>query len=481
MPNKSIRAYILKIAILAFCVSWLVYFMFKNEVPTDVGDGIMHYFYSQASWEQPGLFLHHWGKPFFILLSSSFSQFGFNGLVIFNICVFAATTLIGYKILQKFEVPVLIQVLFPLLLLIPHDISDTILGGLTEPLFNLAAIASVYFLIDKKYVWFAIFVSFMPFMRSEGQLPVVLALMLLIYNKSYKTIPFLFLGFFLYSIAGIFVYHDFWWYFTKSAYSMDNAIYGKGTWNHYLISYKNYLGNPSVYILIVGIPAMGILAFKKRWKDVQLEWAFYAYGIFIGVVVLHSYFWATGQNGSMGLTRIATQGGPIFVLLHLYYLSRFKVFNYIIAKILFGMFSLLLVISLVKTKIYPTKPLAMDTEILKAARFLKPLKGKGNKIFYHYPLFAFEYGDNPFLAKSQCVFHVFGNIEDELNDLIKPGDFIIWDSHFCPMEANLPKVKIEKQTELVKIKEFISAEQVEDSFGVIEGVTIYQYNPSSKN
>lgn len=454
--------------------------MIQNEVPTDVGDGIMHFFYSQASWENSDLFLHHWGKPFFILVSSPFSQFGFNGMVVFNILVYTATIIIGFKILQKFVVSVWIQLLFPLILLIPHDVTDTVFGGLTEPLFNLAIIGSLYLFLEKKYFWFAILVSFMPFMRSEGQLPVVLALVLLLYTKSYKNIPFLFLGFILYSIAGVFVYNDFWWYFTKSAYSMDNTIYGKGTWSHYLLSYKNYLGNPALYILILGIPSMLILAFKRKWKDLQLEWAFYAYGIFIGVLVLHSYFWATGQNGSLGLTRIATQGMPVFVLLHLYYISRFDLFNHIIAKFLFGIFALIMAISLITIKIYPQKLTPFDRQVVETAKFLEFFKEKDNKIYFHFPLFVFAYGENPFSSNNQCVFHTSSDLGKELKTLFKPGDLLIRDSHFGPAEANLPLEEINKHPELVKVQEFISSEQVDDAYGEIESVIVYQYIPLHK-
>lgn len=480
MLQKPIYSILLKYIVLLACVVWLVYFMLKNEVPTDVGDGIMHFFYSQASWEQTELFLHHWGKPFFILVSSPFAQFGFNGIVVFNILVFTSTVLIGFNILQKFGVSVWIQLLFPLILLIPHDVTDTIFGGLTEPLFNLATIGSLYLLLEKKYLWFAILVSLMPFMRSEGQLPVVLALMLLVYNKSYKYIPFLFFGFIVYSVVGIFVYNDFWWYFTKSAYSMDNDIYGKGTWSHYLLSYKNYLGNPAVYILILGIPSMLVLAFKKRWKDLQLEWAFYAYGIFTGVLVLHSYFWATGQNGSLGLTRIATQGMPIFVLLHLYYISRFALFNHIIAKVVYGVFALIMAITLITTKIYPQKLTPFDKQVVGAAKYLEFFKEKENKIYFHFPLFVFAYGENPFSADRQCVFHTSADLGREIKTLFKPGDLIIRDSHFGPAEANLPLVEINKYPELVKVREFISSEQVDDKYGEIESVIIYQYIPLEK-
>jgi hypothetical protein len=85
MQKAQIRENILLGTSLLFCSVWLIFMMLKSEVPNDVGDGIMHYFISNASWENPELFLHHWGKPLFILFSSSFAQFGFYGMVIFNI------------------------------------------------------------------------------------------------------------------------------------------------------------------------------------------------------------------------------------------------------------------------------------------------------------------------------------------------------------------------------------------------------------
>jgi hypothetical protein len=480
MIEKRLYEPLLKYAALVFCVVWIVYMMLHNEVPVDVGDGIMHFFISQASWDDPNLFLHHWGKPFFILVSSPFSQFGFNGLVVFNILVFCVTILIGYRILKKKGVSIWLQVLFPLILLKAHDVANTLLGGLTEPLFNLAAIASLYFLLEKKYFWFAVIVSFMPFMRSEGQLPLLLAFIVLIYNRSYRAIPFLFFGFVLYAFVGIFVYSDFWWYFTESPYSMNNDIYGKGTWMHYVLSYKNYLGNPGLYILILGIPAMFVLAFQRKWKELELEWWFYAYGIFMGVLVSHSYFWATGQNGSFGLTRIATQGVPIFLLLHLYYISRFKIFNHWIANSLFGCFSIGLIYALVTTKYYPKNADPLDKQLINAAEYLRSNDLNGAKIYYHFPLFCYAYGENSLKKDGVTIFHTFSDLKKELKERLKPGDLIVRDSHFGPVEMNLPLSEIAKYPELVKIKEFISSEQKDDQYGETEGVIIYQYIPFEK-
>lgn len=474
------NASFLKYIVLAFCIVWLVYFMLNNEIPTDPGDGIMHFFIAQGSWDQPELFLHHWGKPFFILVSSPFAQVGFNGIVVFNILVFTSTVLIAFRMLSKLGVSVWFQLLFPLVLLVAHDISETILGGLTEPLFNLALMLSLLFLQEKKFLWFAIVISLMPFMRSEGQLPVLLGFFLLLYNKSYKHIPFLATGFVVYALVGLVVYHDFWWYFTRSAYNMENGIYGKGPWNHYLLSYKNYLGNPGLYIVLLGIPSMIILAFKKKWKDMQLEWWFFAYGIVVGVIVLHSYFLATGQNGALGLTRIATQGIPIFVLLHLYYLSRFRLFNHAVLRVIFVIFAGILVMTLVQTKIYPKKADALEHQVIAAADFLKQEQLTNEKVYYHYPLFSFRYGENPFQPNRKLIHYSFANFDASMKTVLKPGDFIVRDSHFGPMEANVQLKDINRHQELVIVREFVSSEQLNDALNETEGVIIYQYIPVEK-
>jgi hypothetical protein len=480
MIEKRYWDSLLRYSTLLFCIAWLLYMMQNAQVPADVGDGIAHYFISKASWQDPSLFLHHWGKPFYILLSSPFSQFGFNGLVVFNILVFSTTVLIGYQILKQFKVSIWLQILFPLILLKAHDVANTLLGGLTEPLFNLAVMLALYLLLNKRYVWFAVIVSLLPFMRSEGQLPVLLALILLVYNKSYKCIPLLFTGFTVYAIIGAFVYGDLWWYFTESPYSMSNAIYGQGSWMHYLLSYKNYLGNPGLYILLLGIPAMFVLAFQRKWHDLQLEWWLFAYGIFMGVLFSHSYFYATGTNGSYGLTRIATQGMPIFLLLHLYYISQFRIANNTFISGLFAVFTAGLIGALITTKYFPKKANPLDTQIIASASYLKKLDLKQKQIFFYSPLLCFSLGENNYDPHSRMQFFTFSNLDDNLKMHFKPGDLIVRDSHFGPLEMNLKLEDIKNHPELIKRKEFISTEQIDDALGEVEGVIIYEYVPINR-
>ena len=477
--SKRFTALFLQSAVLLFCLSWLIYMMVNNEVPTDTGDGIMHFFISQASWNNPSLFLDHWGKPLFILLSSPFAQFGFNGMVVFNILVFLLTVLLSNYIFFKQKTSAWITLLFPLVLLKTYDVSSTVLGGLTEPLFNLALVAALYLLLERKYLWFALLVSFLPFMRSEGQLPIVLAFSILVLLKEYKSLPFLSAGFLIYGLIGLPVYGDFLWYFTKSPYQMDNGIYGSGPWYHYLISYESYIGKFGLLVAIGGLFALIYLFLKRKWNAINWQGLIFTYGVFFGVLFVHSYFWATGQSGSLGLTRIATQGMPVFLLVNLIYIGKTPLNNLFIVNGIFTAVASVLIFLLVNTTYFPKKADPLEKEVIHAAEFLKAANLKGNKIYYHFPLFAYAYGENGRIKNTPIVHHSFAHLTHDIQQLLKPGDIIVRDSHFGPQEMHLALKELENRQEFVKIKEFISAEQVTDAYDEIEGVTIYQYIPTS--
>jgi hypothetical protein len=454
--------------------------MLRNEIPVDVGDGINHFFISQASWQDPSLFLHHWGKPVFILLSSPFAQFGLNGVVIFNILVFAATVLLGYKFMDKMNVSIWLQLLFPLVLLQPVDYSGTILGGMTEPLFNLALVLSLLLLIKKQFLLFALIVSFMPFMRSEGQLPLILALVLLIYYRSYKSIPWLFTGFIIYSLLGMLTKGGFLWYFTESPYQMANGIYGKGNWDHYILSYKNYLGNPGMYLLMIAIPASVYFLIKRKWKVLRMDLLLFAAGIFFGVLISHSYFWATGQNGSMGLTRLGTQGMPLVMLMSLSYIQHVSIFSSRVGQSIFGLFAFVMCYTMLTSKRYPVKAEPLDKCTLMAANYLKSQDLENKKVFFFSPLLMYSCGVNPYF-KEQHTYQIYicRNLKYDLGKLIQPGDLIVRDSHFGPLEMNIPLDKIKSIPTLKIQKSFISSEQLDDPSGETEGVFIYMLDPIS--
>ncbi len=455
-----------------FCGALLIFRMITNAFPIDTGDGLMHYYIAEATWYDPIYFIDHWGKPLFNLLASPFAQLGINGVVFFNILLFLGSCWIGKRLMTHLKVPINLMVLFPLILVAASDYTMTILAGLTEPLFNLLVLLAALLLVKKKWVFFAVIVSLLPFSRSEGQLPLILALILLIYSKQYKVIPYLAAGFVVYGFIGLILINDFWWYFTTSPYSMDNSIYGVGKWNHYILSYDFYIGQAGLILLLLAIPTLIYFMIKRRWDFVQLEISFFAYGIFIGVVGLHSYFWATGQNGSIGLTRIATQGMPLFLLVHLSYIGRLEWLKSKTAYILSITIALFLGYSLLYSKEYPRKLNTMEKQLVSAQNFIQPYLTKERKLYYHFPFFAYLLNENPYIEndKNYTLRYSTSNLSSDINSVFQKGDFIIWDSHFGPVEAGLKLDLIEKQQELLLVKEF--------TFG-LESVKIFQFVPVS--
>lgn len=442
--------------------------MLINESLFDPGDGLTHFFITQGSWENPHFFLDHWGKPLFTLLSSTFAQFGYNGLIVFNIAVYFLSVLVGHSILTKLNVNGWLQLIFPIAILCANDYTTTILAGLTEPLFNLFLLVAGLTLIQKKWLIFALVVSLLPFLRSEGQLPIVLALAILIYHKQFRIVPFLATGFLIYAFIGWVVLSDFWWYFTQSPYHMDNDIYGKGTWDHYLSSYRNYIGNPGLYILILGFPSGLWFFVKRRWENIQIDLSFFAYGTFLGVVVLHSYFWATGQNGSIGLTRIATQGMPLFLIVNLGFIGRWNWTKTKISSTLFLIGSGVMLSSFVQNKAFIAHDSNLERLVDKAAVYLKKVNQTGNRCYFSHPFFAYRMGENPMIEEGVTRKYYAQDIEKQLGNKLKPKDIILWDSHFGPSEMGLPLDRIEKIPELVLVKQFSSG---------ADEVRIFQYLP----
>lgn len=450
------------------CATWLLVMMNQHVVPPDPGDGVMHFQIAQATWHAPIHFLDHWGKPLFCLLTSPFAQLGFNGVVVFNVLVFIGSMFVAQRLMNHLKVNPWLQALFPVVLLNAYDYSLTLLAGLTEPLFNLLVLATALLLLKKKWVWLAIVASFLPFSRSEGQLPLLLIGLILVYKKEYKALPFLLTGFILYSSIGAVVFGDFWWYFSKSPYSMDNGIYGSGTWDHYLTSYRNYLGNPGLYILILGIPTAVVFIIRRKWEWLAPNLTCYAYGVFLGVLIAHSYFWATGQNGSMGLTRIATQGMPLFIVVHISFIGRISWMNTLAAKGIFLAGTVLIAWSAIRARHFPVPAGGMEQLLSQSADFLQKQTVSTQRIYYYHPLFAYFSDSNPLISPSKTTQYYGQNIEQDVKTNFHTGDVIVWDSHFGPSEMHLTLEKLEQIKELVLIKQLVS-----DPFEV----RIYQFIP----
>jgi hypothetical protein len=415
-----------------FCVLWLYYNFSLLQTPVDPGDGIQHFFIAQASWYKPILFLDHWGKPLFILLSSTFAQFGLGGMVVFNVLVFVLTVTFAWKILDYFNVNRFFALSFPFFLLLTQDYSNTLLGGLTEPLFSLLLMIAIWFWIKEKCFFFAIFIGLLLFSRSEGMLPIVLGFLLLTYTKHWKAVPFLILPLLFYSFAGLFAFGDFFWYFTQSPYQLSNGIYGVGSYDHYLMSYKNFLGNHGLFLFILAIPATVIHFIRKEYSNTTCGMTYLSYGTFLGVILVHSYLWGTGKGGSMGLTRIATLALPSFLVCQIFFLSktpwRWPLLSNIFALSLFWILCAYLVFTPYLKK--ESKPMELA---VKAVYEKNKVLLEGHKVETSHPYFALLLGENYFKPNSKV--HLMSS---DLTKTTSPNTFVLWDSHFGPLESKIP-------------------------------------------
>ena len=450
-----------------------------SSQPPNTGDGLIHFFISQASWSDPLLFFHHWGKPLFTLFSSPFSQFGYGGIVLFNCIVTASTIVLGWKILDHFKVNKATSLLLPIALFAIPDIHETVLSGLTEPFFNLILVVSFFALVKERFIIFAILISFLPFCRSEGQLMLILAIPLLIVLKQFKPILFLGTGFMIYAIMGSVFLGDFFWYFNNSPYHMSNDIYGSGEWFHYLKSYPFYLGYTGLIIGLIGTGLFLYFTFKKTKLELKSSIAIFGALSFFGVIAAHSYFWATGQNGSLGLTRIATQGLPLFLIICIYFIDQLPFLNNRFVSIFVGVASLVLLFTSVPKNAEITTVKNLDASIHYTAEFLK---GKEYRIHYYHPLLAYLLEQNPFGKSTNLIRNESSlSVHDQIEKFFRPGDLLVRDSHFGRQGPCLPLKALETESRLVLIDEFPSSFQFKDDENGVEGVRVYQYLPNPKD
>src|SRR4030066_755964 len=90
------------IPILTILFLFLLILSLLSEGTYGGADDNVHYSIARYAFKHPYLFLHHWGKPFFIALAAPFAQFGFNGIKLFNILAGLAATYFTWAILKHF-------------------------------------------------------------------------------------------------------------------------------------------------------------------------------------------------------------------------------------------------------------------------------------------------------------------------------------------------------------------------------------------
>jgi len=430
---ENIKPHLLFIILIIISGSIMTYFSIYNEIAEGGLDNYWHYFFSKYAPQYPDFFLHHWGKPVFILLSTSFAQFGFIGIKVFNILCGLIATIYCYKILILLKIPFKWTIL-PLLIFSPLYFI-VLQSALTEPLFSLILIATIYFYFTEKFFLGSILISFILFSRSEGTFIIPCFLVYLMIIKQWKYIPLLFTGFIVYGIVGKLMGHDFLWFFTENPYQLKSP-YGHGHFMDILARYDAIWGLPFLIVLCVSVSIMIFLFIKHKqflfWKPINETGKifFLVFTPSFIYLVFHLYVWHFGLCGSAGLERVLASVFPGFALLSIWSINKLMLSRF--PRLLSLSFILIFFYFHIQTPFqklsYPLKSWGAERCIIDATTWIKSSLPENCMIYYAYPNIIFELDRNPFDKSHNNELFAFK--EHCKSNSISIPSFVFWDSNY---------------------------------------------------
>ncbi|MEO6189536.1 MAG: glycosyltransferase family 87 protein [Saprospiraceae bacterium] len=447
MKVKKIEIFILTgfFIILSFCA-----FYFNGT--GDDGDSILHYIYAKYAFSHPENFFNHWAKPIYVILMAPFAQLGFVGVKMMNVILITLAMYFTFGIAEKIEIyPKYLVGLFFIGAPILYSVT---LSGLTEPLFAFWLIFGIYLAFKDKLLLATLFLSFLPFVRSEGLIILAVFAIYLVVKKAWRHIPFLVIGHVVMGILGWPVHRDFMWSINKIPYAQGrNESYGKGEWDYYILHFTDIFGYFITIVLIITLAfallkLIGHLTKKVKFNKEEL-WLIY--GMFIAFFVAHSIFWAKGIFNSYGLLRIFLAVLPLIALMCAKTISYgFKEakksnLNYefgfvIIPLILCGLFYHQKIISSLKLN---EDQEVYQTLVLKHKNIFK------DRILYSdavYPSLLLDLDfNNPLQSKRTSSLY---NAET-----VSSKSVIIWDYRFSIVEShlNIEKLKADSRFKLIDV------------------------------
>ncbi len=426
-------------ALLLLLVAGYTILVFLSEGTVGGADDMTHYRYSRYAFQHPYFFIHHWGKPFFTALTSPFAQFGWNGVRIFNVLAGAAAAYFTYRTAKMlgFRFPIL-----AIFLVISSPLYTVLmLSGMTEILFSLVLIVAIFLFYRKQYIWSALLLSFLPFVRTEGVVILPLFLLAYAWQRQWKAIPLLMAGFVFYSVVGYFHFRDILWVIHEMPYK-GNAkdLYGSGELLYYVKAAKYIFSYPLAALLLLGLiawlldPLLGSGRIRKAWVMEMLV----AYMPFLIYFAAHSYVWWKGLGNSVGMIRVIAAIVPSAALLGVLGWSRLMGWIPLKERWKQAATALLcLILVYIPHTVYQIPVPLGGTEVLvkEASLWLKKSEYFENKIYYYDPFFCHFMNLNPYDAERVRAF-VYNNQTPEYK--IEQGEIVVWDAHFSPNEGGLP-------------------------------------------
>ncbi|MET4108696.1 hypothetical protein [Hymenobacter sp. UYP22] len=426
-------AYIL-LALLV-CISIATVFLTRNSY--DSSDSIMHYLFAHYAFQHPINFLESWSKPLVVQLAALPARAGLRGLMVLQCVLVAVATAAAYNAASSLRMP------WPWLTIVfcyaSPDYFRIQFSGLTEPTFSAVLMVAVALALRGRVAWGAAIISFLPFARSEGFLLLAVYGFYVLVTHNWRALPWLTLGFIVYGIAGVFVYDDFWWVFTRNAYPVRNELYGNGGWLHFIRSLPDTIGWVQYGLFWLGggrmlwewLQPTARLYSEKFTADLLL-----VYGCVVVFIGAHTVFWVFGIFGSFGLTRVLCSVVPLLSLIVLRGLGLVTSLGrtgtarkQIMATLVLGIVGF--VFSGARAALRWERDFGQPSDQILANTAARWILGKQvPHVVYSHPYFSLALGTNP-----------FGNYTNKIEDLRDPdrwmptGTLIFWDEWYGGMEG----------------------------------------------
>lgn len=454
LRNKKSSEFLLSLSLLTLALGWFLYLAFSATGYAGGEDGVMHFLYAKYAADYPENFLNLWAKPVFTLVAFPFAQMGFVGVVLLNVLLGIGTAYFLFLIAKKLKLSSAWVV--PIWLIFTPQYYFVMPSALTEVLFSFLLTAAIWLVLSNRLLAACLLVSFLPLVRSEGYLFILLFALWLLYQSHWKILPILASGLLVYSVIGGVYFNDFLWLIHQHPYGDASAIYGRGTWHHYLSSYRHIWGMPISFVLVLALLLLPMFWVKQWFADNKNEelsiWVILIFGGFMGYLVAHSYVWAVGKSGSLGLIRVMVATMPLAVLI------SFCLWDLLLQKIhkkwMRSSLQLLFLLVVIRTapEMYPA-PFNFEREkpfLETVGAWYKQSEYAGKQRVYLFAPSAYlALGINPFNTNESM-----GLYPGLATEKLEEGEIILWDSHFAPNEAGLPFEALNKRKDLKIIASF---------------------------
>ena len=436
----------------------VLYYSLFVPFETDTGDSVMHYFFARYALQNPMLYFDHWAKPFFTLLASPFAQFGFSGMKLFNGLAGLLSAWFAYGIAKKLDLKhawlAIVFVFFAPAYFVK------LFSGYTEPLFGLMLIASVYLVLIQKPVTAAIVLSFLPFVRSEGLILIMVFALYFLIRKNYKAIILLSTGHIVYSFAGLLAGKNFLWVFTDIPYQVISP-YGKGNFSHFATQLLLILGVPVFALSMIGISLIVVNSVTKKVKlsgGFQAEVILLILGSFLAYFSFHTISWGFGLFGSMGLNRVLTAMVPLLAVISLIGFSfltdlvktRNIPFQIIVTVVIIGYVAVFPFLGN-PASINWDKELRRSPEMIVMHDIATDLNKThpGKFLYYSNPYLSYAFDINPFDPAKHTNLSYW-----QSENKLQPNSLIIWDNWSQVENENTDSLALYQNPALRFIKRF---------------------------